>query len=219
MKPLDPESRSALDQSLRDPAVSRRLLRDTRAQRGRRDDDDHARDLVQDAIVATLDGTRTWHRSCVDLPCHLRSAIRSQSSHDDERARRFPHDRKEIDDDTLEDLGATEREELRRHAREVVNAVRRLSAGDPHVLLVLDAYAQDAFDRSEVVELTKLTVLEYEAARDRLIRLRDDLPAALQPVACASRTRSRTSPRGSRPPKKSPCRNSETILGRPRRRP
>lgn len=145
-------------------------------QRFRAVGDGYVDDLVQDAIDDTFLGILEWNPNAIDLFRHLPSVIRSRTHHDLRRAKRFPHD---VDPDELADLETGEREALRRRAQEVLDAFRALAAGDTHVLLLLAAYDEAVTRRAEVLALTGLTRHEYEAARHRLARLRNDIPSRL----------------------------------------
>lgn len=136
-------------------------------------------DLIQDAIDDTYLGVLAWDPAVVSLLTHLRWVIRSRTSKAYRRARRFPHDELNPDDDCFLDLEAEARHELRRRAQEVLDAFRHLAAGDAHVLLLLAAYEESLTRRGEVLAFTGLTHHEYLAARHRLARMRNDIPNRL----------------------------------------
>jgi DNA-directed RNA polymerase specialized sigma24 family protein len=150
------------------------------------DEHSYAADLVQDVIVDTLAGVLAWDPSRVDLKGHVRGAIKSRSRHDYRRAERSPYQTLDVDDpriaaELVEHEARQERQELRRHAVAIIEALRKLAANDREVLLLIEAYEGAVSKRAEVLELTGLTVRQYKAARERLTGLRDSLPHDLHP--------------------------------------
>jgi DNA-directed RNA polymerase specialized sigma24 family protein len=150
------------------------------------DEHSYAADLVQDVIVDTWAGVLAWDPARVDLKGHVRRAIKSRSRHAYLRAKRRPHQTLDLDEppiaaEIVEHEARREREDLRRRATAIIEALRELAAGDREVLLLIEAYEAAVSKRAEVLELTGLTMRQYKAARERLTRLRDSLPHDLHP--------------------------------------
>ncbi len=144
--------------------------------------DEYAADLVQQIIADTLDGVIAWPPPHISLQKHVMDAIQSRTRHDAARAGRFLR----LDASTQERVLAEQRAEqdataeLAATAGRVIDAMRALAASDGPVLALLDAYEADAFKREDVLRFTGLTAKEYDAARARMRRMRDQLPADLQ---------------------------------------
>lgn len=184
MTSLDEVGRAELEAALEDPSVLKRLRDTARAHvhRGGWLDDE---DLVQEAVLATLEGRRVWNSECVDAAGHLAGVIRSKADHEHQHAEKFQP--VWFDEDVFGYREDPHHLALRRRAATTIAALRQLAADDRHVLQLLDAFEQDAFERSEILALTKLTHRQYEAARNRLARASSALPAALQSELSALR--------------------------------
>ena len=178
--PHSPKWIAAFEQALNEPCFREQLLE--YAKRKARwawkygDINDCAAELLQDALERTFDGRRPWDPDARQLFDHLRGVIRSRSSQHYEHATRFRvakinprnHLSPTEDDDELED-----------RADETFAAIVRLAIHDPQVSLLLDAYTDGLLLRADVLARTGLTDQQYEAARDRLARMRDTLPNRL----------------------------------------
>ena len=178
--PHSPEWTAAFDQALKKPCFREQLL--AYAKRKARwawkygDIDDSAAELVQDALERTLDGRRPWNPDARALLDHLRGVIRSRSSQHYEHAKRF----RVAEINPRDHLSPTEDDgELEDRADETFAAIVRLAIHDPQVSLLLDAYTDGLLLRADVLARTGLTDQQYEAARDRLARMRDTLPNRL----------------------------------------
>lgn len=149
--------------------------------------DEYAADLLHQILVDTLDGVIAWPPPHITLQKHVMDAIKSRTRHDAHRAHRFRH--QPLDRATHERLSAERRAEqeataqLASTAGRVIDAFRVLAGSDPPVLALLDAYEADVTKREDVLRFTGLTVEQYDAARARMRRMRDRLPADLQGYA------------------------------------
>lgn len=65
----------------------------------------------------------------------------------------------------------------------IVRELRRLALGDRAATLVLSAWEEGKANRSEVIEHTGLSPIEYRMARDRLTYLVRELPRSLDDAA------------------------------------
>lgn len=155
-----------------------------------------ATDLINAAIVATLDGVRRWDPEARTLRRHFEQTINSKLWHEYDRTRRrrhIPLDTTSVDDS--QDEGAIDIEmSLRREdprmrpdglfaQREVraktVRALRECAAKDPEVLAFLDAYEVGIHREGEVTTRLGVTKQTFYNALRRLQTARDDIPAEL----------------------------------------
>jgi hypothetical protein len=162
---------------------------------GRKVDPLYARELVQDAVGDTLDGTLTWDPARATLAAHVVATVHSRTRHEVVRAVRLPH--RSLDDSgddnsvdgrplEVEASHALARELARpidaaeRHARRAVEALRRASADEPLIGAMLDAFADGQTERREVMAWTGMSATTYNNVRHRLMRLVAKLPAELR---------------------------------------
>jgi hypothetical protein len=138
-----------------------------------------AEDLVQTAIVKTLDATRTWNHENTALADHLKDVIDSCASIELKHAHKFPalHIEAEQDRDAIEAEVARAMAHLHRSAnamhawKKAAAALADAARRDAGLRKVLDAYAAGARTRHEVMALSKMTKLGYAAAYARIKRL------------------------------------------------
>lgn len=152
----------------------------------RRHDDLKARELVQDALVDTLDGRVAWDPERVSLLTHVLTLIQSRTRHELARAARMPHrSLDESGDDSASDIRPIEREaslavrtpetgrgeDVVLRARQFVDALTAaLPAKDPaHALL--RAYAEGKTERADVLAATGMSAATYKNERRRVVRL------------------------------------------------
>jgi len=153
------------------------------ARAGRRVDELYARELVQDAIDDTIEGTIVWDPARVTLEKHLLDAIRSRTRHDYVRALKFRH--RGIDEQAHVADSPHEQLALIELAERTLAELRQLAARDHDVLRLLDAYAEGATKKIEVMRVAGLTSRRYEAARKRLQRLVRELPTEVREIVAA----------------------------------
>lgn len=162
----------------------------------RKVDEYYASELVQNVLDETFRRKLTWDPARRDLAQHVMDAVRWRARNDYLRAKRYRHASLDPDEpgtfaDVEAELAAqqTRREEheaCRRTTDAILAALRVLAADDPEVLLLIDAYEEQAIKKVDVVQVSGLTSRQYKAARQRLFRLRDQLPKHL--LSSASRT-------------------------------
>src|SRR5688500_9302204 len=140
-------------------------------------------DRLHTAIVKTLDGTKRWDPTRVDLACHLLGAIASDISHELERAVKFQHVALDAENQNVEEL-EHETSEALRGGRESKDEVpkeawwqiamaefRRHAPNDTGVLAIIEAYGHDKLTRRDVMAHTRLSSRQYHAAYQRLMRI------------------------------------------------
>jgi hypothetical protein len=160
---------------------------------GRRIDSLYARELVQDALADTWLGRLTWNPGSCSLLCHVRGVIQSRSWKDALWARRCPKLSLEVNDTGVA-IGAGASHHRTVPPQEhplmisnltvaIVRELRRLALGDRAATLVLSAWEEGKVNRSEVIEHTGLSPIEYRMARDRLTYLVRELPRSLDDAA------------------------------------
>ena len=146
-----------------------------------------ADDRLHSAIVKTLDGTKRWDPTRVDLEGHFLGAIASDLSHELERAHKFrsvPLDAENENADELEH----ETSEALRGARESKDEVpkeawwsiamaefRRHAPDDTGVLAIIDAYGHGKLTRRDVIAHTRMSSRQYHAAYQRLVRIAEKI--------------------------------------------
>jgi len=136
-------------------------------------------DLIQQALVKTLDGRRSWNKAGVDFVGHLMGAISSDVSHHGEQVEANPAIRTEADllrnteDEKSSPLDLlphqatnAERAEM---AKEEVERIRNLFRDDTLVTLLIDGFAE-GLKGSQIQEALGISRAEYEAAMKRLRR-------------------------------------------------
>lgn len=146
-----------------------------------------ARELALDALADTFAGVVTWAPDKAPLVAHLCQVIRSRTSHELARAKRFRHvslDRDttaSIEEDASSVLASAnedEREEravvLRAHA--ALSAIRRLAVLDSAVMSLLDAYEAGLTTREEITEATGLSFRALDNAIRRMRRFAKKVP-------------------------------------------
>lgn len=158
---------------------------------GVRADAAYIEDLVEDVLADTLLGTRAWDPNRCSLRWHVVGAIDSRIGHELHRAKDRPHFSLEVLDETLvaavEDAlaaanPASNAEDALTAAR-VLAKLRELADGDREVLALLDAIGAGLVERADVMSATGMSLREYDAARNRLDRLVEDLPHSAVPRA------------------------------------
>jgi hypothetical protein len=176
-------------------------------------DSDLAEDLLQDAIVATLDGTARWDPATVPLVVHLHAIIRSRTSKMALRghARAVPLDA--LDEEAL--CGALEHHQTdgappaddqldqRRHrdaAHDLVRVLRELARGDRDVLSLLTALKRDATTTADLRRATGLSRRQRQDAQRRLDTLVARIPLELREALGFGHRPARAAPEADSPP-------------------
>ena len=142
-----------------------------------------ALDLVQAVLDDTLAGVLSWDRDRATLVAHVIQSIRGRARDMREKAQRYRHqdiDRaetiRELDDAAIDLAERAAREQASQElAAGLLAELRAIAAADSDVLLLLDAYACDAFTPKEVMSATSLSKKRYRNAKLRLDRLVDRL--------------------------------------------
>ncbi len=165
---------------------------------GRKVDPLYARELVQDAIGDTLDGTLSWDPSRASLATHVIATVQSRTRHEVVRAVRLPHrslddsaddnsvDGRPIEVEASHALARASRQSLdaaEAHARFAVHCLRRASGGDALIDRMLDAFEHGKTERREVMEWTGMSAKTYDNVRHRMVRLVSKLPAEIREIA------------------------------------
>lgn len=140
-------------------------------------------DLVMGVLNDTFAGVLYWDPTGASLVTHVIVSIRRRARHLREHAARYRHEAidcdhvaADLDDASVAAASQHEATEAARGvARETLDELRQLAQSDPDVLVVLDAYARDAFTPKEVMAATGLTKKRYRNARLRLDRMVDRL--------------------------------------------
>lgn len=160
---------------------------------------DLASDLVNAALVATMDGVRRWDPAARTLRRHCELTINSHLWHEYEKLRRRRHialDTTSIDDSQDEapvlDIEMSLRQEdartrpdglvAQREVRaEVFRALRaRVREDDAGMRAFLDCYENGHCREGEVVARLGLTDKEFRAVLFRFYRLREEIPNELR---------------------------------------
>jgi hypothetical protein len=140
-------------------------------------------DRLHTAILKTLDGTRRWDPDRVNLGGHLFGVVSSDISSELKHAGRFrhvsvqdeAHDLEALRDEIEDSLARTApaNDELPSSATWsiAIDALRTLAAGERDVLALLVAYDAGAFEKREVMRVSKLKSRAYDRAFDRLVEL------------------------------------------------
>jgi hypothetical protein len=139
-------------------------------------------DRLNDAILKLLDGRITWEPDRVSLEAFLLWAISRDIEHEIRDAKKRPHvsvDNDYLNQDKLEEE-ASERLELERTSKAeepvgpcwamFVSEMRKHAASDAGVLAIVDAYAQHAVTRADVMRMSGMSKAAYHAAYQRMIR-------------------------------------------------
>jgi hypothetical protein len=176
IRPLVGDRLAAFERALEQPGFYRRLDSFARSHAKRfqalpHSDAGYAAQVVRDVVGKTFEGLLTWDPR-VSLFTHLAHAICLQMRHDRDHASRFRRDFVDDDPLTLDAEAISEGDAQRRRLTAGLVAMRQLAAGDEHLLRLLDALEQGATSRSSVIEDSGLSLAEYEAAHERLVRLR-----------------------------------------------
>ena len=158
---------------------------------GVRADAAYIEDLVQDVLVDTLLGTRAWNPSRCSLGWHVLGAIDSRIGHELDRAKHRPHFSFEVLNDALavdvEDALAAanpaSNPEDALLATQVLAKLRGLAADDHEVLALLDAICAGIVEHADVMSATGMSPRQYDATRNRLDRLVEELPHSAVPRA------------------------------------
>jgi hypothetical protein len=148
-------------------------------------DNEHARELVQAAIVDTLIGVLCWDPESCSLEAHINSTIRSRCHHDRDRAQSLPH----VPLDTSEADGVltlpsgnvdgdVESDDIVRHTDVYLASIREQAIGkhDNDVLAVLECFGEGRFTTNEMVAATGWPAKRVRNARRRIKRYIATLP-------------------------------------------
>lgn len=141
-------------------------------------------DRLHTAILKTLDGSRQWDPSRVDLGGQLFGIVRSDIEGELRHQVNAAH--LSLEDDEHQDLEALQHETedaLARAAPEsdempmapvwtlAMKTLREAAHGDRDVLRILDAYDQCAFTKRAVMRVARMRASKYDAAFARLVEL------------------------------------------------
>lgn len=162
-------------------------------------DDYYISALVQDVLSDTLFGVLAWDPEVISLEGHVFAAIRSRTHHDCVRAARFKHRSVDVFDSRAEaspvmtalevslsfDQVAPSAASLA-FSDEVIAQVRELAREDGVVQRMLDAIAEGATEKREIMYLAKMSPKTYHKAHIRLGRHVEKLS---QSVVAGLRTR------------------------------
>lgn len=144
-------------------------------------------DRLHTAIVKTLDGTKRWDPTRVDLEGHFLGAIASDVSHELERAVKFQHVALDAENQNVEELEHETSEALRaeRESKDEVPKeawwtiamaeFRRHAPDDDGVLAIVDAYGHGKLTRRDVIAHTGMSSRKYHAAYQRLVRIAQNI--------------------------------------------
>ncbi len=163
---------------------------------GRRVDHLYPRELVQDALADTWNGTLAWDPARRSLLDHVRNAIRWRAWNDARHAKRFPH----VAWNTAANDETSVRIEVEVHDTQASQAdaaplilvglivtlaaeLRRLAEHDDEAQAILDCWADSIVERDDVMARTHFTAAQYKAARRRLLYLVKRLPPELREAA------------------------------------
>lgn len=148
--------------------------------------DYYADELLQDALGDTVAGVLRWDPAVTTLELHLISRIRSRARDERRRLRSVRHE--SIDEDPGdEDEGVSVIDEMEgalaapaegaavEHARGRLALLAEKTHDDPELHAVLEAIADGAEGRDQILSATGLSGKDYRNARVRLSRLGDDL--------------------------------------------
>lgn len=146
---------------------------------GRKVDDYFARELVQDAIGDTWNGTLTWDPERCSLELHLIRAIQSRADKHRKHAKANPHDAigdytpasRAAEADASEQWLDHEQAAQRTYSRETMELLRRDAMHDKQILRILDAYDAGATTKSDVLTIAKMQDSTYHKAHIRLKRI------------------------------------------------
>ncbi len=173
----------------------------------RRSDPLYARELVQDALIDTFDGTLRWQPERVSLLQHVYGVVKSRSRHHRLRAVRMPM--RSLDDSAddhstegrpiereasmaanRERSGPPQDEAMTAHADQVVGELKRLLPANDDAHTMMNAYAAGKTEKAEVMALTGMSSATYHNQRRRLARLAQKLPETVrEPILEALRSR------------------------------
>lgn len=134
-----------------------------------------ARDLLGDAMIATLDGTRSWRKGTVDFSTHLIGAMRSIASHWNEEPETADSTlvRKDQEDERDTPIETTAGPALDLDGRlDAASFGRRLEEyfkDDALALEIIDGL-KAGMPRHEIREVLSLSEQEYDTVRKRISR-------------------------------------------------
>lgn len=192
--------RTAFDQQATDKNMERvwrhaeSLVRQVGVRTGRQGPTS-AGDLVQLAILGTLEGRHRWDYEQLDLALHLMNTVANIVRNELRRARRFREvslddDRRDADqlDHEVTDVLARGRDHadetaIRSRLASWIVEMRALADADRGVLQLLDAYEQGAFERRDVMLSTSMSARTYHNAHQRLVRVARKLPIDAEGIA------------------------------------
>jgi DNA-binding transcriptional ArsR family regulator len=126
-----------------------------------------AGDLLHDAIVKTIDGTRRWNRR-VSIVRHLDRVMESDAGHAASKARR----NEPLEEREAELAAPSDYSQML--AREQLEEVLRMIEGDEQALEVLRLKG-DGLTASEIRASMKMSDMEYDTVGRRIRRLRERL--------------------------------------------
>lgn len=123
-------------------------------------------DLVQDAIVKTLDGRRCWNRR-VSIIKHLDRVMESDSGHVAEQ--RAAHGSEQLSDANIEPTAQEPSPEARLQAREALDAMTALFANDDFAFRLIRLKA-NGFSASEIRFRLGIDKKQHETVTKRIRR-------------------------------------------------
>lgn len=138
-------------------------------------------DLLQEAIVRTLDGRRTWNRSAVDFIGHLIGVMRSIASEWVESLEAERHEEPLLESELVGNPDGTAVNpfqsailpapgfEKTLEAKDSVSAIRDFFRDDPEVLEIMEGLAAE-LKGPEICEILGITRTAYETVMRRLRR-------------------------------------------------
>jgi hypothetical protein len=142
-----------------------------------------ALDLVHAVLGDTLAGILSWDPDRASLVAHVIQSLHGRARDMREKAQRYRHQSmdsvntiRHLDDAAIEQAERSEREqESQALAAGLLAELKAFASGDPDVLSLLDAYADDAFTPKAVMKSTNLSKKRYRNAKLRLDRMVDRL--------------------------------------------
>jgi hypothetical protein len=157
-------------------------------------DEFYVREVRLEALEDTWRGVVAWDPGQKSLEDHLRDVIRFRSRHHIARARRF---RRQSLDEPGRTLAETEaslaarcahgEDEAAAVAASALEELREAAVEDADVIAMIEAFAQDATKKVDVMRVTGMSSKQYEAARKRMHRLVKQLSPELRAAAARIR--------------------------------
>jgi DNA-directed RNA polymerase specialized sigma24 family protein len=138
-------------------------------------------DLLQEAIVRTLDGRRTWNRSAVDFIGHLIGVIRSIASEWAESLEAERHEEPLLETELVRNPDGTDVNPFQSvvspapgfektfEAQDSVSFIREFFRDDPEVLEIMEGLAAE-LKGPEICEILGISRTAYETVMRRLRR-------------------------------------------------